>query len=89
MNTALWIAQLVLAVVFVGSGVAKSTMTRDGMLATGQSGIAMFPFRWCGSPRRWSSWRRSVSWCPGSQMLGSVIDAEDVVQEALFRLHGV
>ena len=28
---------------FAGSGAAKSTMSRDRMLATGQTGIAMFP----------------------------------------------
>jgi uncharacterized membrane protein YphA (DoxX/SURF4 family) len=43
MNISLWVAQIVLAVFFVGSGVAKSTMSRDRMLATGQTGIAMFP----------------------------------------------
>jgi uncharacterized membrane protein YphA (DoxX/SURF4 family) len=43
MNVALWIAQIVLAVFFAGSGTAKSTMSRDRMLATGQTGIAMFP----------------------------------------------
>ena len=43
MNIALWIAQLVLALLFAGSGIAKSTMSRDRMLATGQTGIAMYP----------------------------------------------
>ena len=43
MNIALWIAQIVLAVFFASSGAAKSTMSRDRMLATGQTGIAMFP----------------------------------------------
>jgi uncharacterized membrane protein YphA (DoxX/SURF4 family) len=43
MNIALWILQGVLAAVFAISGVAKSTMSRERMLATGQSGIAPFP----------------------------------------------
>ena len=43
MNMALWIAQIILAVVFAGSGIAKSTMTRERLLASGQTGIAMFP----------------------------------------------
>jgi uncharacterized membrane protein YphA (DoxX/SURF4 family) len=43
MNISLWTAQVVLAVCFSGSGAAKSTMSRDRMLATGQTGIAMFP----------------------------------------------
>ena len=43
MNISLWVAEVVLAVFFAGSGVAKSTMSRDRMLATGQTGIAMFP----------------------------------------------
>ncbi len=43
MNIALWIAQIILAVVFAGSGLAKSTMSRDRLLATGQTGVAMFP----------------------------------------------
>lgn len=43
MNISLWIAQVALAVFFAGSGTAKSTMSRDRMLATGQTGIAMFP----------------------------------------------
>jgi uncharacterized membrane protein YphA (DoxX/SURF4 family) len=43
MDLALWIAQILLAAVFLGSGVAKSTMSRDRMLATGQTGIAVYP----------------------------------------------
>jgi hypothetical protein len=43
MNLMLWIFQAVLAAVFAGSGVAKSTMTRERLLATGQTGIALFP----------------------------------------------
>jgi uncharacterized membrane protein YphA (DoxX/SURF4 family) len=43
MNLALWIAQIVLAVVFAASGAAKATMTRDRLLATGQTGVALFP----------------------------------------------
>jgi uncharacterized membrane protein YphA (DoxX/SURF4 family) len=43
MNIALWTAQLTLAAVFAASGMAKLTMARDRLLATGQTGIAMFP----------------------------------------------
>jgi DoxX-like family len=42
MNLMLWIFQAVLAAVFAGSGVAKSTMSRERLLATGQTGIALF-----------------------------------------------
>ena len=43
MNTALWVAQALLAVIFLLSGVAKLTMSRERMLATGQTGAAAFP----------------------------------------------
>ncbi len=43
MNLLLWIFQGVLAVVFLGSGVAKSTMSRERLVATGQTGVAVFP----------------------------------------------
>ena len=43
MNLTLWIFQAFLAVVFAGSGLAKSTMSRERLLATGQTGIALFP----------------------------------------------
>lgn len=43
MDIALWSASAVLAVVFLGSGIAKVTMPRDRLIATGQTGIAPFP----------------------------------------------
>jgi uncharacterized membrane protein YphA (DoxX/SURF4 family) len=43
MNVALWIAQLVLAVLFLTSGALKSVMSKERMLATGQTGVAPFP----------------------------------------------
>jgi uncharacterized membrane protein YphA (DoxX/SURF4 family) len=43
MNVVLWIASAVLVVVFAASGVAKSTQSRERLLATGQTGIAPFP----------------------------------------------
>lgn len=43
MNLTLWILQGVLAAVFAVSGLAKSTMSRERLLATGQTGIALFP----------------------------------------------
>jgi hypothetical protein len=42
-NTALWVAQVLLAVVVFFSGAAKLTMSRERMLATGQTGAAAFP----------------------------------------------
>lgn len=42
MNTALWAAQIGLAVIFAASGSAKVSMSRERMLATGQTGVAMF-----------------------------------------------
>ncbi|MFE2325343.1 DoxX family protein [Streptomyces sp. NPDC059385] len=43
MNIALWIAQGLLAAVFLGSGFLKSTQTKEKMIATGQTGVAPFP----------------------------------------------
>lgn len=43
MNTALWAAQILLAVTFLGSGSAKLFWSKERMLASGQSGVALFP----------------------------------------------
>lgn len=43
MSSALWAFSGILAAIFLGSGVAKATMSRERLLATGQSGIAPFP----------------------------------------------
>lgn len=43
MNTVLWVFQLLLAVVFVASGSAKSFMSKARMIETGQTGVAPFP----------------------------------------------
>lgn len=43
MNVALWAAQSVLAAVFALSGTVKLSMSRQRLLDTGQTGIAMFP----------------------------------------------
>lgn len=43
MNAALWLAQIILAGIFALSGTAKLTFSRERLLATGQTGIAMFP----------------------------------------------
>lgn len=40
---ALWVGQGLLAVVFTGSGAAKSTMSKERMLTTGQTGVAELP----------------------------------------------
>ncbi|GAA1614805.1 MULTISPECIES: DoxX family protein [Kribbella] len=43
MNTIVWIFTGALGVVFTISGVLKVTMSRDRLIATGQTGIAPFP----------------------------------------------
>ncbi|BDX32852.1 hypothetical protein TUM20985_33990 [Mycobacterium antarcticum] len=43
MNTTLWVLQAILAAIFVMSGTAKSFMTKQRMLQTGQTGVAPFP----------------------------------------------
>lgn len=43
MNVALWSAQIILAAVFAASGTAKSTMPRQRLIETGQTGVALFP----------------------------------------------
>jgi uncharacterized membrane protein YphA (DoxX/SURF4 family) len=43
MNVFLWCLQVVLAVVFLGSGAAKISMSRQRLIATGQTGIAVYP----------------------------------------------
>jgi uncharacterized membrane protein YphA (DoxX/SURF4 family) len=43
MNIVLWIFQIVLAIVFLGSGLAKISMSRERLIATGQTGIAVYP----------------------------------------------
>ncbi|HEY2724597.1 MAG TPA: DoxX family protein [Pseudonocardiaceae bacterium] len=43
MNVALWIGQGVLAALFAVSGSAKSAMSKERMIATGQTGVREFP----------------------------------------------
>jgi uncharacterized membrane protein YphA (DoxX/SURF4 family) len=43
MNALLWTLQGLLAAIFFGSGLAKISMSRDRLIATGQTGIAPFP----------------------------------------------
>lgn len=43
MNAVLWTIQGVLAVVFAASGAAKSIMSKERMIASGQTGVAPFP----------------------------------------------
>ena len=43
MNVYLWIAQAILAVIFLASGMVKSLMSSERMLATGQTGAASQP----------------------------------------------
>jgi uncharacterized membrane protein YphA (DoxX/SURF4 family) len=43
MNVALWIAQGLLAAIFLLSGSLKSTQSKERLIATGQTGVAPFP----------------------------------------------
>jgi uncharacterized membrane protein YphA (DoxX/SURF4 family) len=43
MNTALWIAQGALALIFVTSGVLKATQPMPTLIATGQTGVKFYP----------------------------------------------
>lgn len=45
MNVTLWICQTALALVFGASGVAKSTMSKERMIATGQTGVKLIPLK--------------------------------------------
>jgi uncharacterized membrane protein YphA (DoxX/SURF4 family) len=43
MNVVLWIFQGLLAVTFATSGVAKSSLSKEKLIAIGQTGVAPFP----------------------------------------------
>ncbi|MGA8545553.1 MAG: DoxX family protein [Mycobacterium sp.] len=43
MNALLWTLQVLLAVVFAGSGAAKISRSKDQLIASGQTGVAPFP----------------------------------------------
>ncbi len=43
MNIALWALQVLLALVFLGSGSAKISWSRPRLIASGQTGIAVYP----------------------------------------------
>ena len=43
MNVVLWIAQILLAAVFLLSGALKVSMPKDRLIASGQTGVAPFP----------------------------------------------
>lgn len=43
MNILLWTITVVVSVIFAASGVMKSTLSRDRLLASGQTGIGPFP----------------------------------------------
>jgi uncharacterized membrane protein YphA (DoxX/SURF4 family) len=43
MNVALWVGQALLAVVFLFSGVAKLSQSKERLLAMGQTGASVFP----------------------------------------------
>jgi uncharacterized membrane protein YphA (DoxX/SURF4 family) len=46
MNATLWTVQILLAMVFLASGTAKSTLGKEKLIASGQTGVAPFPLRW-------------------------------------------
>jgi uncharacterized membrane protein YphA (DoxX/SURF4 family) len=43
MNTLLWTLQILLAIVYVVSGIQKSTQSKERMIATGQTGVRDYP----------------------------------------------
>ncbi|KAF4410512.1 MULTISPECIES: DoxX family protein [Streptomyces] len=43
MNVALWAAQIFLALLFLVSGVAKGTWSKERLIASGQTGVEPFP----------------------------------------------
>lgn len=43
MNIALWTAQILLAILFLYSGSAKAFMSKERLIASGQTGVAPFP----------------------------------------------
>ena len=43
MNIALWIGQILLAVVFAGSGALKISQPKQWLIDTGQTGVVFFP----------------------------------------------
>ena len=43
MNLALWIVQVLLAVIFTTSGLLKVTQSKPTMIATGQTGVVFYP----------------------------------------------
>ncbi len=43
MNIFLWVLQSVLAVTFLGSGLSKLILSRQRLIDTGQTGIAVYP----------------------------------------------
>lgn len=43
MNVLLWTLQLGLAAVFTASGLAKISLPKDRLIASGQTGVAPFP----------------------------------------------
>jgi uncharacterized membrane protein YphA (DoxX/SURF4 family) len=43
LNIVLWVVQVLLAALFLSSGIAKSVLTKERMIATGQTGVAPYP----------------------------------------------
>jgi uncharacterized membrane protein YphA (DoxX/SURF4 family) len=59
MNTLLWIAQALLAVAFLYSGINKAFLPKEEVIAKGQTGIVDIP-------------RPGVRWIGASEILGSI-----------------
>ena len=43
MATTVWVAQVLVSAIFLASGIAKALMSKEKMLATGQTGAAALP----------------------------------------------
>lgn len=43
MNTLLWTLQVLLAIIFAASGLAKISLPKEQLIAIGQTGVALFP----------------------------------------------
>ena len=63
MGIALWSCQIVLAAVFLSSGMAKSTQSKERMVATGQTGVQAY-----GLP-----FIRFIAWCELCGAVGLVV----------------
>jgi uncharacterized membrane protein YphA (DoxX/SURF4 family) len=63
MTIALWIAQALAAAAFLYSGIAKSFMSKERLIAVGQTGIAPFPIPFI----------RVIAWLEIAGVLGLIL----------------